>query len=195
MAKMYFKYGTMNSGKSIELLKTKHNYEEQGKAVLVFTSGKDDRYGQGKVSTRIGLSCDAHMIFDDTNITKVVKDSLAYQNKNLYCILVDEAQFLTKENVKELKMICLNEDVPIICFGLKNDFQNNLFEGSAALLAYSENLVELKTVCWFCEKKATMVLRRDEKGNPIYVGDQVVIGGNDKYIPVCHKHYLDPDNK
>ena len=154
MAQLFFKYGAMNSGKTIEILKVAHNYEEQDKPVVLMTSGLDTRDGVGKVSSRIGLRRDAIPIFEETNV-------------------FDEL------------------DIPVMAFGLKNDFRNELFEGSKYLLLYADKLEELKTICWFCHKKATMNLHYID-GKPVYEGDQVQIGGNEAYYPVCRKHYFHP---
>ena len=161
MAQLFFKYGAMNSGKTIEILKVAHNYEEQDKPVVLMTSGLDTRDGVGKVSSRIGLRRDAIPIFEETNVFDLIND-LSYKP---FCVLVDECQFLNKHH--------------------------ELFEGSKYLLLYADKLEELKTICWFCHKKATMNLHYID-GKPVYEGDQVQIGGNEAYYPVCRKHYFHP---
>ena len=166
MAQLFFKHGAMNSGKSIEILKVAHNYEEQNKPVLLFTSGIDNRDEVGVISSRIGLRRAAIAIFDETNIFEVVKN---YEEK-LYCVLVDEVQFLKKEHVIQLTQIVDELNIPVMGFGLKNDFQNELFEGSRYMLTYADKIEEMKTICWFCQKKATMNLRVDEQGKPVYTG-------------------------
>lgn len=197
MAKLYFRYGAMNSGKSIDVLKTEHNYKEQGKDVMLLTSAIDTREGMGVVSSRIGIQSNAYVITPEDSMERVVEDYLQetywrYQyDENLYCILVDEAQFLNREQVEQLAHVADFYDIPIICYGLKNDFQNNLFEGSKALLTYADKIEEIKTLCWYCDKKATMNLRLSN-GKPIYNGEQIQIGGNESYIPVCRKHYGEP---
>ncbi|MBP3039088.1 thymidine kinase [Bacillaceae bacterium Marseille-Q3522] len=188
MAQLFFKYGAMNSGKSIEILKVAHNYEEQNKQVLIFTSGIDDREEIGCVSSRIGLKRKALPIFEETNIFAVVK---GYQHKP-NCVLVDEAQFLKKAHVLQLARIVDELNIPVMGFGLKNDFQNELFEGSKYLLLYADKIEEMKTICWFCERKATMNLRVDKYGKPVYTGEQIQIGGNDSYYPVCRKCHANP---
>lgn len=188
MAQLFFKYGAMNSGKSIEILKVAHNYEEQKKPVLIFTSGIDTRDEIGVVSSRIGLRRKAIAIFDDTNIFDYVKN----YDENPYCILIDEVQFLKKEHVLQLTQIVDELDIPVMGFGLKNDFQNELFEGSRYMLIHADKIEEMKTICTFCHKKATMNLRVDENGKPIYTGDQIQIGGNDTYYPVCRKCHRNP---
>lgn len=188
LAQLFFKYGAMNSGKSIEILKVAHNYEEQNKPVLIFTSGIDDRDEVGYVSSRIGLKRKAVPIFKETNIFETVKNC----KQRPYCVLIDEAQFLNKEHVLQLTRIVDELDIPVMGFGLKNDFQNELFEGTKYLMLYADKLEEMKTICWFCEKKATMNLRVDENGRPIYTGKQIQIGGNDTYYPVCRKCHANP---
>ncbi len=188
MAQLFFKYGAMNSGKSIEILKVAHNYEEQNKSVLIFTSAIDTRDEVGYVSSRIGFRRKAIPIYDDTNIFQIVKE---YQPKP-YCVLVDEAQFLKKKHVLELADIVDKLNIPAMAFGLKNDFQNELFEGSKYLLLFADKIEEMKTICWFCERKATMNLRIDDNGKPVYSGEQIQIGGNDKYYPVCRKCHANP---
>jgi thymidine kinase len=184
MAQLFFKYGTMNSGKSFELLKVAHNYEEQGKKVMIFKPLIDNR-GGGKVGSRVGFSRDAYLLDKSSDIYFIVSYS-----KKPNCILIDESQFLTRKQVLELSHIVDDYDIPVMCFGLKNDFQNNLFEGSEALLIYSDKIEEIKTICWYCDKKATMVLRY-ENGVPVYDGPQIKIGGesNEDYKPVCRKCY------
>src|SRR5690554_5421261 len=188
MAQLFFKHGAMNSGKSIEILKVAHNYEEQNKPVLIFTSGIDDRDEVGYVSSRIGLRRKVIPIFDDTNVYEYVKN----HPKKLYCVLIDEIQFLKKEHVLQLTRIVDELDIPVMGFGLKNDFQNELFEGSKYMLIYADKIEEMKTICWFCHKKATMNLRVDDNGKPVYTGEQIQIGRNDTYYPVCRKCHANP---
>jgi thymidine kinase len=188
MAQLFFKYGAMNSGKSIEILKVAHNYEEQNKPVLIFTSGIDTRDEVGYVSSRIGLRRKAIPVFDDTNLVDMVRNC----HPRPYCVLIDEVQFLKKEHVLQLAEIVDQFNIPVMGFGLKNDFQNELFEGSKYMLIYADKIEEMKTICWFCEKKATMNLRIDENGKPVYTGDQIQIGGNDSYYPVCRKCHDHP---
>lgn len=188
MAQLFYKHGAMNSGKSIEILKVAHNYEEQNKAVLIFTSGIDTRDEIGTVSSRIGLRRPANAVFEDTNIYEIVKQ----HDEKLYCILVDEVQFLSKEHVLQLTQIVDELNIPVMGFGLKNDFQNELFEGSRYMLIYADKIEEMKTICWFCHKKATMNLRVDENKKPVRTGDQIQIGGNDHYYPVCRPCHTNP---
>src|SRR5665647_580628 len=168
MAQLYYRYSSMNAGKSIEVLKIAHNYEEQGKRVLIFNSELDDRYGKGVVASRIGLKRDAIPFNKETSLINIIQSALS-DDRPIHCILVDEGQFLTERQVLELTQIVDYMDIPVIVYGLKNDFQNNLFEGSKALLIYADKIEEIKTICWFCDKKATMVLRLVD-GKPVYTG-------------------------
>ena len=190
MAQLFFKYGAMNSGKSIDILKVAHNYEEQGKPVVLMTSGVDDRSGRGIIASRIGLERKVKPIMDDTNIYDYVNK----MDRKIYCVLIDEAQFLKKEHVLQLIKIVDELNIPVMAFGLKNDFRNELFEGPKYLLIYADKIEEMKTICWFCPHKATMNLRI-HNGKPVYEGEQVQIGGNESYYPVCRKHYFHPQLK
>ena len=186
-AQLYFRYGTMNSGKSIEILKVAHNYREQGKPVLLMTSSLDTRAGIGKVASRIGITANALAIEPDMDVFDFVKN----RPEKPYCVLIDEAQFLSKKNVYDFARVVDDLGVPVMAFGLKNDFQNELFEGSKHLLLLADKIEEIKTICWYCSKKATMVLRTAD-GKPVYEGEQLQIGGNETYIPVCRRHYFHP---
>lgn len=177
----------MNSGKTIEILKVAHNYEEQNKPVIIMTSGIDDRDAIGVVSSRIGLRRNGIAIFEETNILEVVNE-LDYEPA---CVLLDEAQFLTKDHIIQLTKIVDELNIPVMAFGLKNDFQNELFEGSKYLLLYADKIEEMKTICWYCHKKATMNMRVVD-GKPVYTGEQIQIGGNEAYYPVCRRHYHHP---
>ncbi|WP_324823699.1 thymidine kinase [Sinanaerobacter sp. ZZT-01] len=187
MAQLYYRYSTMNAGKSIELIKVAYNYEERGKRVLVLTSGVDDRYEVGTVASRIGITRDAVIVNDDTNILKLFMEADG-QNK-IDCVLIDECQFLKKHHVQELVEIVDSFDTPVLAYGLKNDFKNELFEGSYYMLVYADKIEEIKTICW-CGRKATMVARIVD-GKFVKTGDQIVIGGNDMYVSLCRKHYND----
>lgn len=191
MAQLFFRYGAMNSGKSIDILKVKHNYEENGRNVILMTSVIDDRDGVGYVSSRIGLKQRAVLISKDSDTEEVIHIEMGKSSQSINCILVDEAQFLTKEQVKQLSNIADYNGIPVICYGLKNDFQNNLFEGSKALMEYADKIEEIKTLCKYCDSKATMNLRIHDK-TPVYHGEQIKIGGNESYVPVCRKHYKKP---
>lgn len=190
MAQLYFKYGTMNSGKTIEILKVAHNYEEQGKPVVILTSALDNRDEIGVISSRIGMRREAIPITDDMYIY----DYVANLPEKPYCILIDECQFLTKDHVYDLAKVVDDLDVPVMAFGLKNDFRNELFEGSKYFLLLADKIEEIKTICQYCSKKATMVLRTQD-GQPVYEGEQIQIGGNETYIPVCRRHYFKPEIK
>lgn len=191
MAQLYYRYSSMNAGKSMDILKIAHNYEEQGKRVLLFTSELDDRYGKGFVVSRVGIKREAIVYNSDTSLGNIIQIA-STEGERIHCVLVDEGQFLTKAQVCELTQVVDYLDIPVIVYGLKNDFKNDLFEGSEALLIYADKIEEIKTVCWFCDKKATMVLRV-ANGKPVYTGEQVVIGGNETYLPVCRKCYGSPD--
>ena len=188
MAQLFFKYVAMNSGKTIEILKVAHNYEEQNKPVLIFTSAIDDRDQVGYVASRIGLRREAYAIREDTDIYEVVKS----EKEKPYCVLLDEAQFLAKHHILQLAKIVDELGIPVMAFGLKNDFTNELFEGSKYLLLYADKFEEIKTICWYCHKKASMNMRIID-GKPVYEGEQIQIGGNESYIPVCRNHYFHPE--
>jgi len=187
MAQLYYRYGAMNSGKSIEILKVAHNYEEQDKPVVLFTNAVDDRDKVGTIASRIGLDREAFPIGEKTNVLNEV-ESLDFTPA---CVLIDEAQFISKEHVYQLAQIVDELNIPVMAFGLKNDFKNDLFEGSKYLLLYADKIEELKTICWFCHKKAIMNMRLFD-GKPVYTGEQIQIGGNESYYPVCRKHYFNP---
>lgn len=187
LAQLFYHYGAMNSGKSIEILKDAHNYEEQGKSVILMTSGLDTRTGVGNIASRIGLEREAYPIFSETNLFEEVQKIDA----DAACVLIDEAQFLQKHHVLEAAKIVDELNIPVMTFGLKNDFRNELFEGSKYLTLYADKIVEMKTICWFCRKKAIMNLRvHDHK--PVFEGEQIQIGGNESYYPVCRNHYFNP---
>ncbi|MXQ48325.1 thymidine kinase [Streptococcus pneumoniae] len=188
MAQLYYRYGTMNSGKSIEILKVAYNYEEQGKSIVLMTSSLDNRDGFGYVSSRIGIKRQAEVITPETDIYGFIQN----QEIKPYCVLIDECQFLSKANVYDLARVVDELDIPVMAFGLKNDFRNELFEGSKYFLLLADKIDEIKTICHYCSRKATMVLRMED-GNPVYDGDQIQIGGNETYTSVCRKHYFSPD--
>lgn len=188
MAKLYFYYSAMNAGKSTLLLQSAYNYKERNQEVeiLVPTVNTRDRFGT--ISSRIGLSAPATMISSNENIYNLIKTNKQKNNK-LSCILVDEAQFLTKTQVYQLASIVDLINIPVLCYGLRSDFQAEPFEGSKYLLAIADHLVELKTIC-HCGRKATMNMRIDEHGNTIKEGEQIKIGGNESYISTCRYHYI-----
>lgn len=186
MAQLYFYYSAMNAGKSTSLLQSSYNYRERGMNTLVMTASIDDRYGVGKVASRIGLETEALVFASDDNLANMIEASLKEQP--LHCILIDESQFLSKEQVKQLTHVVDNLDIPVLCYGLKTDFQGELFTGSQYLVAWADKLVELKTIC-HCGRKANMVVRLDGEGKPMQEGEQVAIGGNESYESVCRKHF------
>ena len=192
MAQLFFRYGAMSSGKSIEILKVAHNYDAQGRKIALMTSSLDDRSGIGTVASRIGLHRDAVPVTDEMNLFDYVKENS--QNGKIACVLIDEAQFLKKHHVLECARIVDELDIPVMTFGLKNDFQNHLFEGSENLLIYADKIEEMKTICHYCGHKATMNLRVCD-GKPVYEGEQVQIGGDESYYPVCRFHYFHPNQQ
>jgi thymidine kinase len=186
MAKMYFYYSSMNAGKSTNLLQSSYNYQERGMNTLVLAPAFDDRFGAGKVTSRIGIETEAQTFRDDTDLLDVV--TAANEEHRVHCVLVDEAQFLTKDQVFQLSELTDKLNIPVLAYGLRTDFQGEPFEGSKYLLAWSDNLKELKAIC-DCGRKATMVLRMDEQGHAVTEGSQVEIGGNDRYVSMCRKHF------
>ena len=186
MAKLYFHYSSMNAGKSTALLQSSYNYRERGMNTLVFTPAFDDRYGVGKVASRIGIETEATTFRPGDDLLQVVEER--HEQVPLHCVLVDEAQFLTKEQVFQLGEVTDKLNLPVLAYGLRTDFQGEPFEGSKYLLAWSDNLKELKAIC-HCGTKATMVLRLDDSGAAIREGSQIEIGGNNRYVSMCRKHF------
>lgn len=191
MAQLYFYYSAMNAGKSTSLLQFSYNYNERGMNTLIFTAEIDTRFVQGKVTSRIGLVADALLFSQRTDMGRLIKEKNSYQK--IHCVLVDECQFLTKEQVSQLCEIVDYDNIPVLCYGLRTDFRGELFIGSHYLLAWADKLIELKTIC-YCGRKASRVLRLDDNGLAVYQGEQIEIGGNEKYISVCRKHYMDAIN-
>ena len=183
MAKLYFYYSSMNAGKSTTLLQSAHNYRERGMRPLLFTPQLDTRSCEGRIASRLGLDAEAHTFTPADDLLKLTSAEEAID-----CVLIDEAQFLTRTQVFQLGEIADRLGIPVLAYGLRTDFQGNLFEGSQHLLAWADNLIEIKTIC-HCGRKATMVLRTDAKGNVLREGAQVEIGGNESYISVCRKHF------
>ena len=183
MAKLYFYYSAMNAGKTTHLLQSSHNYQERGMQTLILSSSIDDRYGRGVVKSRIGLQSPSVLFGEDTDLYHLVKQHLPAD-----CVLVDEAQFLTKSQVYQLTDIVDKLNIPVLAYGLRTDFQGELFAGSQYLLAWADELCELKTIC-HTGKKATMVIRIDEKGQAITGGAQIQIGGNERYVSVSRAEY------
>lgn len=186
MAKLYFSYSAMNAGKTTILLQASHNYGERGMNTLLLTAQLDDRAGAGTIASRIGLSAAAETFASDTDLIALITQH--HETTHLSCVLVDEAQFLTSQQVWDLAHIADHHKIPVMCYGLRTDFQGNLFEGSATLLAVADNLREIRTIC-HCGSKATMVVRQTQGGDVIREGDQIEIGGNDKYVSLCRKHW------
>ena len=186
MAKLYFNYSSMNAGKSTALLQANHNYIERGMHTQLFTSSKDERYGINEIVSRIGIKADANPFSETSNIFVQVQEM--DQSKKINCVLIDEAQFLSKIQVQQLGQIVDDLNIPVLAFGIRTDFQGELFEGSKYLLAWSDNLKEIKTVC-HCGRKATMVVRIDKTGEIISEGVQIEVGGNERYVPLCRKDF------
>jgi len=186
MAKLYFSYSTMNAGKSTVLLQASHNYGERGMKTMLFTAELDNRSKVGNISSRIGLSEKASTFNNDDNLFSSVEKRL--KKDKISCVFVDEAQFLTEKQVWELSDVVEILNIPVMCFGLRTDFQGKLFEGSSSLLAIADELKEIKTIC-HCGKKANMVVRVDSNGKVLKEGAQIEIGGNEKYISLCRKHW------
>lgn len=186
MAKLYFNYSTMNAGKSTLLLQASHNYRERGMETLLLTAAFDDRAGIGKIASRIGLEAEAELFKAGDDLFELV--SKVYWGAKLACIFVDEAQFLTTEQVWQLARIADDLSIPVMAYGLRTDFQGLLFPGSEALLAIADHLREVRTICW-CGRKATMVVRVDGAGAVVKEGDQVQIGGEESYVSLCRRHW------
>ncbi|MCP4324320.1 MAG: thymidine kinase [Psychromonas sp.] len=186
MAQLYFYYSSMNAGKSTALLQSSYNYRERGMNTFVLTAAIDNRAGVGKVASRIGIETDAYAFDALDNLSEIIKKQ--HNHETQHCILVDEAQFLSKEQVKQLTYVVDCLSIPVLCYGIKTDFQGELFPGSQYLLAWADKLIELKTIC-HCGRKANMILRLDSEGKPVSEGAQVEIGGNDTYESVCRKHF------
>ena len=186
MAQLYFYYSTMNAGKSTHLLQSSYNYRERDLNTLLFTAQIDDRFAKGKVSSRLGIHADAQLFNETTNVFSQVKTYI--ENNKLACVLIDEAQFLTKHQVKELTDIVDELNIPVLAYGIRTDFLGETFGGSAALLAWADKLVELKTIC-HCGKKANFVIRCDEHGNAVKGGKQIEVGGNERYESLCRRHF------
>lgn len=186
MAKLYFNYSTMNAGKSTLLLQASHNYREGGMDTYLITAQFDHRAGQGQIASRIGIGEAADTFAPDEDLFEKLKTRFA--KSKVACVFIDEAQFLSKAQVWQLARAVDDLGVPVMAYGLRVDFQGNLFPGSAALLAWADEMREVRTIC-HCGKKATMVVRKDAEGKPMRDGDQVVIGGNETYQSMCRRHW------
>lgn len=187
MAKLFFYYSTMNAGKTTSLLQSAYNYHERGMRTLIFTPRVDDRHGAGTVKSRIGIAARGRMFGTDDDVLALVRHDMERQGP-LHCVLVDEAQFLTRSQVWQLTDIVDELGIPVLAYGLRTDFRGELFEGSQYLLAWADNLVELKTIC-HTGRKATMVVRVDDKGRALTEGPQVEIGGNERYVSVSRAEF------
>ena len=188
MAKLYFYYSAMNAGKSTVLLQSSHNYHERGMKTLLLTPVINQRDGMGKITSRIGLKKEAKSFDQEDDLLLLINAS--HEQASIACVLIDEAQFLTRPQVEQLAKVADQVGIPVLCYGIRTDFQGNLFPGSAALLGWADNLIELKTIC-HCGRKATMNLRTDAEGKPIKEGEQVEIGGNERYIAMCRKCFVE----
>ena len=188
MAKLYFYYSAMNAGKTTTLLQSSYNYHERGMETLLFTPLMDDRYGSGKIASRIGLAEDAISFDQSFNFFDTIEETQKTRPK-LKCILIDEAQFMTREQVLQLTQVVDHLKLPVLTYGLRTDFLGETFEGSRYLLSWADELIEIKTIC-HCGSKAIMNARFDDQGKIAREGEQLVIGGNDRYIALCRKHYL-----
>jgi thymidine kinase len=186
MAKLYFYYSSMNAGKSTMLLQSSYNYQERGMETMILVPDLDRRFGEGIVGSRIGLKAKALVFLPQDDLQKIVRKQLEQQPVD--CVLVDEAQFLTRQQVRQLSDLCDFEGIPVLAYGLRTDFQGELFEGSRYLLAWADAMIEVKTIC-HCGRKATFVLRVDADGVAVRDGQQVEIGGNDRYVSVCRRHF------
>ncbi|GAA0368418.1 thymidine kinase [Bowmanella denitrificans] len=186
MAQLYFYYSAMNAGKSTSLLQSAYNYKERGMHVVLFTAALDDRFGTGVVASRIGLQAEAQLFGQDSHLLEQINK--LNRQQRIDCVFIDEAQFLTKEQVKQLTFVVDELNIPVLAYGLRTDFAGETFEGSHYLLAWADKLVELKTVC-HCGRKANFVVRMDEQGQAVKQGAQVDVGGNDKYVSMCRLHF------
>ena len=186
MAKLFFNYSSMNAGKTTILLQSAHNYRERGLTPMLFTPKLDDRFGEGWIKSRIGLQSRATIFTTDDDLYEIARTKL--EDHNIHCVLVDESQFLSRDQVFQLTEIVDRLNIPVLCFGLRTDFQGELFEGSKYLLAWADELSEIKTIC-HTGRKANMVVRVDEEGYALKEGAQVEIGGNDRYVSVSRAEF------
>ena len=186
MAKLHFFYSTMNAGKSTSLLQSNHNYLESNLDTIIFLPDETNKSSKGKIVSRIGLKAKAVIADKDFNFIVYIEKN---KTSKLSCILIDEAQFLSKIQIRQLGEVADKLNIPVMCYGIRTDFRGELFEGSSELLALADNLIELKTICYDCGRKATMVVRVDKDGGVVTEGSKIQIGGNDQYTPVCRKHF------
>ncbi|HEV2568501.1 thymidine kinase [Sphingomonas sp.] len=188
MAKLYFYYASMNAGKSTTLLQADFNYRERGMHTMLFTAAIDDRYDSGVITSRIGIDAPANSFDPELDMRAAIETEHAA--RPLACVLIDEAQFLTRDQVLQLASVADDLGIPVLAYGLRTDFRAELFEGSKCLLALADVLVELKAVC-ACGRKATMNLRVDAEGRAVRHGEQTEIGGNDRYVALCRRHFME----
>ena len=186
MAKLYFYYSAMNAGKTTTLLQSSHNYAERGMTTLLLKPLIDDREGMNVIRSRVGLEAEAMNFEKEDNLLQTIEAQ--HKKNSLNCVLVDEAQFLTRDQVIQLGNVVDRLEIPVLCFGLRTDFLGELFEGSRSLLAWADELREIKTVC-HCGKKAIMTVRLNEEGKPLQAGEQIQIGGNESYVSMCRRHF------
>lgn len=186
MAQLYFYYSSMNAGKSTHLLQSSYNYNECGLHTILYTAQIDDRYSKGKVSSRLGISADAKLF--DGNTDLLTEINMIQTQNSIACVLIDEAQFLTTKQVNQLTDVVDELKIPVLAYGIRTDFLGQTFSGSAALLAWADKLVELKTIC-HCGRKANFVIRLNSDGNAATDGEQVEVGGNERYQALCRKHF------
>ena len=186
MAKLHFFYSTMNAGKSTSLLQSNHNYLESNLDTIIFLPDETNKSSKGQIVSRIGLKAKAVIADKDFDFIVYIKKN---KTSKLSCILIDEAQFLSKIQIRQLGEVADKLNIPVMCYGIRTDFRGELFEGSSELLALADNLIELKTICYDCGRKATMVVRVDKDGGVVTEGSKIQIGGNDQYTPVCRKHF------
>ncbi len=192
MAQLYYRYSSVSAGKSAEVIKIAQNYEKQNKRVIIFKSSTNDRYIKDSAYTQADLKRPAVAFSDTSSFLSLIQFAQEENKESIHCILVDDGHFMNRAQVLQLAQIVDYMDIPIIVYGLKNDYKNDLFDGSKALLIYADKIEEVKTVCMFCDKKATMVLRL-KNNRPVYTQEQVVLTGKDMYIPVCRKCYGNPN--
>lgn len=185
MAKLYYRYAAMNAGKSLDLLKVAYNYKERGKNVFILSSSFDNRFGEGLIASRVGLKEPAMMVNTEDDLFELIKNKL--KSEPVDCVLVDESQFLKRKQVEQLTDAVDYLNVPVICYGLRNDYRGEPFEGSCWLLSLADTIEEIKTIC-HCGKKAIMNMRIVD-GKAVFKGEQIIVGGNESYVSVCRKHF------
>ena len=184
MAKLYFRYSTMNAGKSLDLCRINHNYIENGKKTLCLTASVDDRYGKNKITSRIGISIDAISVSRETNIFDLIKET-----EDISCVLIDEIQFFTKKHIQQITDVVDILNIPVICYGLRSSYTLDIFDGSAYLMSICDEIQEIKTICSHCKNKKAIINARFENDKIVLEGNQVIIGGNNEYKPLCRKCY------